>query len=93
MVDDGETVSATLRREFEEEAGNVEDAEEKHAFQAQVAMLFEQGHQIYRGYTYIDDPRNTDNAWTKTTAFHFQCSAQLGAQLQLRSGDDARAVK
>ena len=91
MVDDGEAVSATVRREFEEEAGNIEDAEEKRAFQAQVAKLFEHGHQIYRGY--IDDPRNTDNVWTETTAFHFHCSEQLGAQLQLRSGDGARAVK
>ena len=40
----------------------------------------------------MDDPRNTDNAWTETTAFHFHCSAELGAQLQLSAGDDARDV-
>ena len=91
MVDDGEKVSATVKREFEEEAGNIGDPAERHQFQEHVAKLFENGRQIYRGY--IDDPRNTDNAWTETTAFHFHCSDQLGAQLQLRSGDDAGAVK
>ena len=53
-------------------------------------MLFETGKEVYRGY--VDDPRNTDNAWTETTAFHFHCSAELGVQLQLSAGDDARDV-
>ena len=87
MVDDGELVSQTVRREFEEEAGNVAD---RAAFQAQVSELFAAGEQVYCGY--IDDPRNTDHAWTETTAFHFHCSAELGAQLQLSAGDDARDV-
>ena len=56
-----------------------------------MTTLFRQGSQIYRGY--IDDPRNTDNAWTETTAFHFHCSMHLGAHLQLRSGDRAQDVK
>ena len=46
--------------------------------------------QIYRGY--VDDPRNTDHAWTETTAFHFHCATELGAQLQLSAGDDVGAV-
>jgi hypothetical protein len=33
-----------------------------------------------------------DNAWTETTAFHFHCGAELGAQLQLSAGDDAGAM-
>jgi hypothetical protein len=53
-------------------------------------MLFQSGTQIYRGYA--DDPRNTDRAWTETTAFHFHCGAELGAKLQLGMGDDAGAV-
>ena len=57
---------------------------------SQVAALFESGKEVYRGY--VDDPRNTDNAWTETTAYHFHCSAELGAQLQLGAGDDARDV-
>ena len=56
----------------------------------QVATLFESGTEVYRGY--VDDPRNTDNAWTETTAFHFHCSPELGAQLKLSAGDDAGDV-
>ena len=33
MVDDGETVSVTLRREFQEEAGNLSDPEQRKRFQ------------------------------------------------------------
>jgi len=57
MVDEGETVPATLKREFREEAGmelDMDDAVE-----------------VYRGY--VDDPRNTDNAWVETTAVHNIC--------------------
>jgi ADP-ribose pyrophosphatase len=111
MVDDGEAVSATLRREFKEEAGNIKDSEIRAKFDAQVsgrhtrfhparmlhptfaaqvASLFESGKEVYRGY--VDDPRNTDNAWTETIAFHFHCSAELGAQLPLSAGDDAGDV-
>eukprot|EP00325_Prymnesiales_sp_UTEX-LB-985_P002783 CAMPEP_0174705770 /NCGR_PEP_ID=MMETSP1094-20130205/8869_1 /TAXON_ID=156173 /ORGANISM="Chrysochromulina brevifilum, Strain UTEX LB 985" /LENGTH=1050 /DNA_ID=CAMNT_0015903971 /DNA_START=465 /DNA_END=3614 /DNA_ORIENTATION=+ len=91
MVDAGESVSQTVKREFMEEAGNVEDAADRRQFEAQIDELFATGQQIYRGY--IDDPRNTDNAWTETTAFHFHCSEALGAKLQLRSGSDASNVQ
>ena len=37
------------------------------------------GQVVYRGY--VDDPRNTDNAWLETTAFHFHCPAKLGELL------------
>ena len=91
LVDDGEAVSATIKRGLEEEAGNINDQAAKRQFQEHVDTLLKKGRQIYRGY--IDDPRNTDNAWTETTACHFHCSDQLGAQLKLRSGDDAGALK
>ena len=38
MVDDGEAVSATLRREFAEEAGNIADGEARSIFEAQVSV-------------------------------------------------------
>ena len=49
---------------------------------------------------YVDDPRNTDNAWMETVALHFHDSAEnsgdgdnsLGS-LELKAGDDAREVK
>ena len=42
---------------------------------------------VYRGY--VDDPRNTDNAWLETTAVLFHCSAELGERMHLAAGDDA----
>ena len=42
---------------------------------------------VYKGY--VDDPRNTDNAWIETTAYSFHCSLELGGLLKLMSaGDD-----
>lgn len=47
---------------------------------------------MYSGY--VDDPRNTDNAWIETVAYNFHENDQNGIlyQLQLHSGDDAQAV-
>jgi len=90
MVDAGEVVSVTVRREFAEEAGNMASDAERAAFNAAVDELFAHGEVVYRGY--VDDPRNTDNAWMETTAFHFHCTADLAVQLPLRAGDDAHNV-
>lgn len=60
MVDPGESISDTVRREFQEEAargGLNEDS---------VKRLFSNGYKLYESY--IDDPRNTDNAWMETIA-------------------------
>ena len=91
MVDPGEDASATVKREFTEEAGHITDPAKKDRFNQLVEELFKNGEQIYRGC--VDDPRNTDNAWMETTAFHFPCSAELGAMLPLNAGSDAREVK
>lgn len=40
-------------------------------------MLF----QIYEGY--IDDPRNTDNAWIETVAYHFHDETGITANIDL----------
>ena len=45
---------------------------------------------VYRGY--VDDPRNTDNAWMETTAFHFHCNDDCAKLLRLEAGDDAEHV-
>lgn len=92
MVDAGETVSSTVRREFTEEAGALQDPKLQARFEELTAELFGSGGRVvYRGY--VDDPRNTDNAWMETTAFHFHCSKELGAMLPLEAGDDASHVK
>jgi ADP-ribose pyrophosphatase len=90
MVDAGETVSVTVKREFKEEAGNIKDPEKRESFDQLIASLFSNGKEVYRGY--VDDPRNTDNAWMETTAFHFHCDAEMGALLPLHAGDDAAEV-
>ena len=59
MVDPGEDVDATLRREFDEEAGNLKDEVEKQNFRDLMRELFADGKLVYRGY--VDDPRNTVN--------------------------------
>lgn len=53
MVDPGEKVSTTLKREFIEEALNGKMKE------VELDEFFTGGAEIYKGY--IDDPRNTDN--------------------------------
>jgi len=91
MVDAGEKVSQTLKREFTEEAGEVAP-EHREAFQKHINELFESnGVEVYRGY--VDDPRNTDQAWMETVAVHFHCGSELGNQLNLAAGDDASSVK
>lgn len=53
MVDPGEQVSTTLKREFIEEALNGKIKE------SDLDEFFSDGSEIYKGY--VDDPRNTDN--------------------------------
>ena len=61
MVDPGEKVTTTVKREFMEEAldstGSAKD--NINEIQKMVDDFFESGDEIYRGY--VDDPRNTDN--------------------------------
>ncbi len=63
MVDPGEVVSATVRREFLEEAmdATAVSKEEKKEMEEKVKGFFEKGREMYAGY--VDDPRNTDNSW------------------------------
>ena len=60
MVDPGENVSLTVRREFQEEA--MKSGGEKES----IDQLFANGNKLFEHY--IDDPRNTDNAWIETVA-------------------------
>merc|ERR1712226_594945 len=94
MVDPGETVSTTVIREFMEEAmdstgegkNNIEEFEEM------VGKFFANGKEIFSGY--VDDPRNTDNAWMETVAFlfHDESGSTIG-KFDLKAGDDAKALK
>jgi ADP-ribose pyrophosphatase len=97
MVEPGDTVSATLKKEFGEEALNsmTKDKNATAAMEAAVDELFKDGRVVYKGY--VDDPRNTDNAWMETCAYHFHAEDRAGEpnplhKLTLAAGDDAGAV-
>lgn len=94
MVDPGETLSATLMREFMEEALSLLEMDDagKRALRDSVANFFARGEEVYKGI--VDDPRKTDNAWMETVAinFHDEDSAVVG-KLALKAGDDARNVR
>ncbi|MBM4402637.1 MAG: NUDIX domain-containing protein [Candidatus Cloacimonetes bacterium] len=72
MVDYGEKVSSTLRREFKEEAGTELD--------------FGDAELVYQGY--VDDPRNTDNAWMETSVYHLHLE-ERGMDVFPEAGSDA----
>ncbi|XP_034171459.1 ADP-ribose pyrophosphatase, mitochondrial [Osmia lignaria lignaria] len=94
MVDPGETISATLKREFMEEAMNLleKNKEEQKELEKSIREFFEKGEEIYRGY--VDDPRNTDNAWMETVALNFHdADDSILGKITLMAGDDAHNVK
>jgi len=86
MVDPGEKVSSTLKREFMEEA--LDNFENKKL----IEDFFSNGKEIYKGY--VDDFRNTDNSWMETIAynFHDETGDEVG-KLKLSAGDDAMNVR
>uniref|UniRef100_A0A2K6C635 ADP-ribose pyrophosphatase, mitochondrial n=1 Tax=Macaca nemestrina TaxID=9545 RepID=A0A2K6C635_MACNE len=95
MVDPGEKISATLKREFGEEALNSlqKTSAEKREIEEKLHKLFSQDHLlIYKGY--VDDPRNTDNAWMETEAVNYHDeTGEIMDNLTLEAGDDAGKVK
>ncbi|XP_064005624.1 ADP-ribose pyrophosphatase, mitochondrial isoform X1 [Pogoniulus pusillus] len=95
MVDPGEKISATLKREFGEEALNClqKSPEERAELEKRLNKLFSQEHfVVYRGY--VDDPRNTDNAWMETEAVNYHDeTGETMDNLPLEAGDDAGMVK
>ncbi|CAJ0585554.1 unnamed protein product, partial [Mesorhabditis spiculigera] len=84
MVDAGENVSATLKREFSEEALGGKKTDE-------LKELWTRGKELYKGY--VDDPRNTDNSWMETVCVHFHDDAGLLKDVDLEAADDATAVR
>lgn len=95
MVDPGEQVSLTLQREFSEEALNslAVPPSERAKISERITKLFKSsGFQVYKGY--VDDPRNTDNAWMETVAVNFHDdSGNSVSELPLQAGDDAGQVQ
>ena len=77
MAEKGENPQETLAREMREET---------------TALLsFFNSPIVYQGY--VDDRRNTDNAWIETTAAHLHLSALQGDNLKLQGRDDAKTAE
>jgi len=97
MVDAGDSVSATLKKEFLEEAQNMlainPNSEKAKETQRKTDQLFNNPtKELYKGY--VDDPRNTDNAWMETCCYLFHDEdGSLTSDLDLEAGDDAGKVK
>lgn len=48
--------------------------------------------QVFRGY--VDDPRNTDNAWIETVVVNFHDNnGDIMSRVPLQAGDDAESVR
>lgn len=94
MVDPGEKVTTTAVREFQEEAMNslTMSQDAKEVWEEKFKKFFSEGDIVYKGY--VDDFRNTDNAWMETIAynFHDESGGTVGA-FKLHAGDDAVGVR
>lgn len=91
MVDAGEAISQTLKREFREEALNSDNSEEANEIIDSFFAAFN-GKEIYKGY--VDDPRNTDNSWMETVAVNFHdATGEKVGRFNLCAGDDAAHVQ
>ncbi|QQG45202.1 MAG: NUDIX domain-containing protein [Candidatus Sungiibacteriota bacterium] len=76
MVNKGEKIREAQEREFEEETG--------------LKISMEDSETVYCGY--VDDQRNTDNAWMETVASHKHMGSNQASTLSFRAGDDAENV-
>ncbi len=95
MVEAGDSVANTLVKEFMEEATGSLDTDEAHNMVTQEFLngIFAEAEVVYKGY--VDDPRNTDNAWMETVASFVVISEEMASdkRFKLQAGDDAKNVK
>jgi ADP-ribose pyrophosphatase len=90
MCDPGEKVSGTLARELCEETLGKEEHGGTTVQEKELQTMFERATPVYRGY--VDDPRNTDNSWMESSAFHLHLTDDEAARLSLQEGSDASSV-
>ena len=55
-----------------------------HVLEEVLKELFESVRIVYSGY--VDDPRNTDNAWMETVAYNFHDESDILKSLKLSAG-------
>ncbi|XP_063693719.1 transient receptor potential cation channel subfamily M member-like 2 isoform X10 [Bolinopsis microptera] len=90
-----ERIFETIKREFSEEAlANLSrPATEQTRISEMLAEHFKLGITVYKGY--VDDPRNTDNAWIETIAVNYHDSTGKSFSkfpLQSRAGMESGSV-
>ena len=86
MVDAGEVAREALRREFCEEVAADFDQQRRTRLLLDELFGDANGRVLYRGY--VDDPRNTDNAWMETVAMHFHVPERIANSLPLRGAEN-----
>jgi ADP-ribose pyrophosphatase len=94
MVEPDESLSLTAKREFGEEALNSLEMspEEVTQLKQNIDRFFSENRCIYAGY--VDDPRNTDNAWMVTKCFLWHDEVgNIMNNFKLQAGDDACGVQ
>lgn len=73
FIDPGESTDDAAKREFLEEALDYKDEDkselERKMLRKLVDKSLKNGVDVYKGY--VDDPRNTDNAWVEIVVKHF----------------------
>ncbi len=74
MVDDGELPFAALQRELREETG------------VSLTIPEDRMHVLYQGY--VDDWRNTDNAWMESTVAHYHLTPDEAAQIEFKKVEE-----
>lgn len=86
MVDKGEDSTQAAVREFTEEAldGNKN-------LSSELSDFWSNGVKLYQGY--VDDHRNTDNAWMETCVINYHDRDGLFENIHLKAGDDAVNVR
>lgn len=76
MVDQNETTLQAISRELKEETN--------------LSLVFQKENLVTQDY--VDDMRNTDNAWIETTAAHKEVSYKKSLEFDLCASDDAKDV-
>ncbi|RAP31654.1 hypothetical protein DID78_00710 [Candidatus Marinamargulisbacteria bacterium SCGC AG-343-D04] len=84
---EGDDLSTALQKEFNEEAGNLDNDSERLTFKKVLSECFDPKNIIFQGF--VDDRRNTDNAWIETTAVHFHIPDEHVSSFKSKGGDDA----
>ena len=77
MVDPGKIVTQTLRNEFQEEAADIDEK--------LLDKIFKLSILLYEGY--VNDPRNTDNAWLETSVHGVLITPKEKNQIKLKDED------